>query len=413
MLRNSVTLLIVSSFGTLAGVGNAGDTEVWPQWRGPTRDCQVATAAWPASLTQDNLKQTYRVELGDSYSGPIVTEDRVFVTETVGKTETVRALDRTTGAEVWKAEWAGSMTVPFFAASNGSWIRSTPAFSEGRLFVASMEDVFVCLDASDGSQLWMKDFRKEFGTGNQSFGFVCSPLVDDGHVFVQAEAGLLKLKCETGELVWKSLSDGGGMMGGAFSSPVIATIAGTRQLVVQTRSKLAGISLESGEQLWAIDIPSFRGMNILTPTVIGDKVFTSSYGGGSFLFEVKNSGEGFTVAEIWKAKTEAYMSSPVVVGDEIYVHLRNQRFVCLENATGEAAWTTRPFGKYWSMVTNGNMALALDERGDLLLLDLNSTEFKMVNTVHVSDQQTWAHLAVAGNQVFVRDLKGLTVYDWR
>ncbi|MGB4737637.1 MAG: PQQ-binding-like beta-propeller repeat protein [Fuerstiella sp.] len=411
MNRLAVCYCLLSA-GLLIPWLSAADTDQWTQWRGPSRDCKLVSTAWPASLKESNLKQVFRVSLGDSYSGPIVTADRVFVTETVGPNEIVRALDRSTGAEIWKSEWAGSMSVPFFAASNGSWIRSTPAFSEGRLFVASMEDVLVCLDGNDGSTVWKKDFRKEFGTANQSFGFVCSPLVDEGSVYVQAEAGLLKLSCETGELQWKSLTDGGGMMGGAFSSPVIATIADTRQLVVQTRSKLAGVSLDSGEQLWSVEIPSFRGMNILTPTLFGDFVFTSSYGGGSFLFEVTRDGDTFKVNEVWKAKAEAYMSSPVVLDDGIYVHLRNQRFVCLDKKTGEPAWTTRPFGKYWSMVANGTKTLALDERGDLLLLDLSSQEFTMVDTLHLTDQPAWAHLAVAGNQVFVRDLKGLAVYEW-
>jgi hypothetical protein len=64
------------------------------------------------------------------------------------------------------------------------------------------------------------------------------------------------------------------------------------------------------------------------------------------------------------------------------------------------------------MVANGSDVLALDERGDLLLLDLNSREFVKVDSRHVSDESTWAHLAVAGNQVFVRELKGLSVFEW-
>lgn len=390
----------------------AGDTETWPQWRGPQRDCQITARAWPADLSEANLKQIKRIPLGDSYSGPIVTADHVFVTETVGKQETVRALDRKTGAEVWKTEWTGSMTVPFFAASNGSWIRSTPAFANGRLFVASMEDMMVCVNAADGKQLWTKDFRKEFGTGNQSFGFACSPIVDGEFVYVQSGAGLIKMKCETGETVWQGLAEGGGMMGGAFSSPVIATVAGERQLVVQTRAKLAGVSIETGKPLWGVDVPAFRGMNILTPTVMGDRIFTSSYGGGSFLFQVSGGPGAFQVNELWKAKNEAYMSSPVVVDGNIYCHLRNQRVVCLDPETGTALWTTRPFGKYWSMVANGNKALALDERGELILLDLNPTEFVQIDKRIVSTESTWAHLAVVDNQIFVRDLKGLTIYEF-
>ena len=99
----------------------------WPQWRGPTRDARVTSdLPWPNSL--GNLSERWRVPLGPSYSGPVVSEERVFVTETKNKkTEIVRALDRATGAELWRTSWTGAISVPFFAKSNGDWIRSTPA----------------------------------------------------------------------------------------------------------------------------------------------------------------------------------------------------------------------------------------------------------------------------------------------
>ncbi|MCR9197283.1 MAG: PQQ-like beta-propeller repeat protein [Planctomycetaceae bacterium] len=407
-MRFRVVCLLLLTVSSSVVMG--GDT--WPQWRGPGRDCQVTPRPWPTALEEGTLKQTMRVDLGDSYSGPIVTENMIFVTETVGKKEVVQALDRATGKQIWSTEWKGSMTVPFFAAANGSWIRSTPAFADGRLFVASMEDVMVGIDAATGKQLWTKDFREEFSTGNQSFGFACSPLVDGDAVYVQAAAGLIKCDCATGKTIWRGLTEGGGMMGGAFSSPVIATVAGRRQLVVQTRKSLTGVSLEDGKALWSVDIPAFRGMNILTPTVIGDRIFTSSYGGGSFMYEVSANADAFEAKQIWTAKTEAYMSSPVVVDGFIYCHLRNQRVVCLDPENGKAKWTTRPYGKYWSMVANGRKSLVLDERGELILLDLNPGEFRQLGKLKVSEESAWAHLAVVDNQIFVRDLKGLTVYEW-
>src|SRR5262245_19793209 len=76
----------------------------WPQWRGPTRDGHVTGPAWPADLK--GLKRLWRVELGPSYSGPVVVADRVFVAETHDwKDEIVRALDRKTGKELWRARW--------------------------------------------------------------------------------------------------------------------------------------------------------------------------------------------------------------------------------------------------------------------------------------------------------------------
>ena len=159
-------------------------------------------------------------------------------------------------------------------------------------------------------------------------------------------------------------------------------------------------------------MPSFRDMNILTPTIMGDRIFTSSYGGGATMLEVTHSDSGFAVRELWKNTTEAYMSSPVVVDNKIYLHLRNQRFSCIDPETGKSLWRTTPFGEYWSMATNRSQMLTLDERGDLRLINANPSEFSQVSERHVSDTSTWAHLAIADDQVFVRTLDALIVFRW-
>src|SRR5436190_22528753 len=94
----------------LTGPAVAADGPVWPQWRGPNRDGSAPGSAFPDKL--DSLKQLWRVELGPSYSGPIVLADRVIVTESPDdKTEAVRALDRDTGKELWKVQWPGGQEV--------------------------------------------------------------------------------------------------------------------------------------------------------------------------------------------------------------------------------------------------------------------------------------------------------------
>ncbi len=55
------------------------------------------------------------------------------------------------------------------------------------------------------------------------------------------------------------MSDAGGMNGSAFSSPVIAELAGKRQLLVQGREKLAGVDPETGKVLWDREVPIFAG----------------------------------------------------------------------------------------------------------------------------------------------------------
>jgi outer membrane protein assembly factor BamB len=107
------------------------------------------------------------------------------------------------------------------------------------------------------------------------------------------------------------------------------------------------------------------------------------------------------------------MSSPVVIDSKIYLHLRNKRFSCLDSVTGESLWRTTPFGDYWSIVANGSKLLVLDAKGDLILIDANSKEYSQIDIRHVSDVSTWAHLAVADDQVFVRALDALIVYRWK
>lgn len=385
----------------------------WPQWRGPNRDGTIEGAMWPDRLGEDTLKQSWKVELGPSYSGPIVGEDRVFVTETVDrKFEMVRALDRKTGTEIWQAKWEGAMSVPFFAKANGDWIRATPAYDGERLYVAGMRDVLVCLEADTGKELWRKDFVKDLGSNLPAFGFASSPIVSGDHVFVQAGGGFVKLDKRTGKVAWRVLADGGGMNGSAFSSPFLAELNGKEQFVVQTRTHLASVDPGEGTVNWKEEVPAFRGMNILTPTVTKNTIFTSSYGGKSFLYTSVMKEDAFSVKETWTTKAQAYMSSPVLIDDHIYMHLRNQRFTCIDLATGEEKWRTTPFGAYWSMVANGDRILALDENGELLLIRANPEKFELLDRRKVADN-SWAHLAVCGDEVFVRELNAMVVYRWK
>ncbi len=402
--------------GLLALCCQTLDAEVpsWSQWRGPARDSQLAGATWPPKLS-GRLQLVWEKPHSPSYSGPVVSGDLVFTTETINKkSERVSAYKVNTGELIWTAEWPGAMAVPFFAASNGDWIRSTPACTESHLVVVGMRDVMVCLNPQTGEQNWRVSFPDDMKTPMPSFGAVCSPLIDDGAVYVQSGGALVKLNLETGNVLWKSLENGAGMMSsGAFSSPVIATIAEQRQLVVATRQDLCGVDLESGRVLWRQPIESFRGMNILTPLVFGDRVFTSAHSGRAQLFQVTQTPEGkWNVDELWSQKSQGYMSSPVLIGDSIYLHMKNQRVSALSVQDGSIRWTSSPFGKYWSMVTNGKQILALDNAGDLLLIEPDDAELNVVDKVKVAND-SWAHLAVQGDKVIVRDLDAIKVFDWK
>ncbi|MFN3150836.1 PQQ-binding-like beta-propeller repeat protein [Bremerella sp.] len=389
------------------------ESTVWNQWRGPQRDGTVQGPTWPATLGEKELQQVWRVELPPSYSGPIVSDTAVFVTGTENaESEVAYALDRKTGELLWKTQWEGAMTVPFFAAANGSWIRATPAFDGESLFVAGIRDVLVSLNAKTGEEQWRVDFVEQLKTPLPSFGFASSPLLDGQHLYVQAGASFIKLDKSTGEIVWRTLVEPGGMMSSAFSSPMVATVAGKRQLLVQTRQKLAGVDPENGDVLWEHDVPSFRGMNIQTPVTFGDSIFTSSYKNKSWLYEVTQADGKFICTEKWENNAAGYMSTPVVIDGHVYMHLQNQRFACIDLTTGERKWTSKPFGKYCSLVAQKDRILALDERGSLLLLKANPEEFELLDERKVSDDEAWAHVAVSGEDVVIRELNAVSLFNW-
>jgi len=404
---------IILTLALIATCTAAAEPATWHQWRGPTRDGVVA-GPWPDDLKK--FEQIWRVgKLGPSYSGPIVAAGRVFTTQTVEKkTEVVTAHDRATGQELWTAKWDGTLSVPFFAAKNGSWIRATPAYDGATLYVGGIRDLLVALDGATGREKWRLDFVKELAAAPPDFGFVSSPLVDETGVYVQAGGYFVKVDKATGKILWKTLKDGGGMMGSAFSSPIFATLAGQDQVLVQTRTKLAGVNRGDGAELWSKEIPSFRGMNILTPMPHDDGVFTSTYGGTTRLLKITSAGGTLTAADAWSFKYEGNMTTPVVVDGHAYFLGKDRRFVCVDLKTGKDTWRSETrFGEYWSLVASGDKLLALDARGTLYLLKANPKEFTLLDQRKVAETETWAHLAVCGGEVCIRDLDGLTLFRWK
>jgi hypothetical protein len=188
----------------------------------------------------------------------------------------------------------------------------------------------------------------------------------------------------------------------------MATLAGRRQLLVQARIHLHGVDPETGEVLWSQEVPNFRGMNILMPTTFGDTIFTSTHRIDSFAYQVSKQG----IKPLWTNKAKGYMSTPVILDGYAYLHLTNQRFTCINLRNGETTWTTEPFGQYWSMAVREGKILALDESGKLLLIRANPAKFELLDTKEIANTTTWGHIAVAGEEIFVRELTGVAAYRW-
>ena len=380
-------------------------SSTWNQWRGPRRD-GVWEGKLPDSLS--DLKLAWEKSLSPSYSGPVTDGKTVYTTETVDKKfERVTAFGLKSGEMIWTNQWEGAIKVPPYAAANGSWIKSTPALTDELLVVVGIRDELICLDRASGNVEWRVDLAERFGSQRPNFGAVCSPLVDGDAIYVQGGGATLKLLLASGETVWRGLA--GEEDDDAFSSPVIATLAGVRQLVVQTRTKLCGVSIANGQTLWSEPIEAYRNMNVLTPTIIGDQVFTAAHSGRSQMFDISRLDDQWVVEEKWSQKIQAYMSSPVVDDKTIFLHSKNERLTALDIETGDILWTGQPMGKYQSLVRNDDVILVLDADGELLAVLPNRDRLEIRDRLKVADD-SWAYLGVFGGGLIVRDLNSIKVF---
>ena len=103
-----------------------------------------------------------------------------------------------------------------------------------------------------------------------------------------------------------------------------------------------------------------------------------------------------------------------IIDDHAYFFTRSNRFACVRLADGEDAWISEPTGdSYWSLVAQGDRIMALSDSGRLRLIRANPERYDVIDEMPVSDDQTWAHLAMAGREIFIREQGGLVAYRWK
>ena len=113
------------------------------------------------------------------------------------------------------------------------------------------------------------------------------------------------------------------------------------------------------------------------------------------------------------------MSSPVLYEGHAYVLIQDGNFACYNLKTGKECWRSEKqfgsgrHGKYMSLIRQGNRILALDQGGGLHLIKADPEKFQLIDTKKVSTQPTWSHIAVSDEQVAVRELNAISLYDWK
>ncbi|MBI5386046.1 MAG: PQQ-binding-like beta-propeller repeat protein [Verrucomicrobia bacterium] len=394
--------------------GRAAD---WPQWRGPARDGHAAEAADLSALPKD-LKPAWKLAIGPGFSSPIVAGGKLVYLDAQNEKEVVHALDARTGQELWRHELA-----EMFGDEWGNGPRSTP-FAEGELlFVQSCSGEFRCLALADGRLRWRTNFadfgvkflgsKAQEGTASRR-GNNGSGVTDEERVFVPVGsttgATIVAFDKRTGQERWRALNDET-----AYSSFVVGTLAGVKQLVAFTADALVGLDRASGKVLWRVSFRTGAKRHAATPLIVGDTVVVNSQTIGLVATRITREGGQFTATEAWANKPlKINLATPVLVNGHLFCQGNSRNFVCVEAATGKLKWSQPGFGKgqkdYSGAIVTGGRLLALTEEGQLVLMEANPERCVELGRVQVCGN-TWSHPALADGRLYVRDGRELSCFS--
>jgi len=381
--------------------------EDWPQWRGPHRD-GVAIGfpepkAWPEKLT---LK--WRVAVGEGHSSPVVADGRIYVHARQGDREALTALRPENGQTIWQESYDAPYQMNPAATSHGKGVKSTPAVQDGRIFTFGIGGILSCFDAKTGKPQWRKEF------GSPDFGVATSPLADRGlvivHVGGNTEGALTAFDAATGTEKWRWKGDGP-----AYASPIMVELAGTRQVVTQSRHNIVGVSAATGDLLWQIPYKTVYAQNIVTPAVYRDTLIFSGIGNPVMGVKVLKHGADWTTETVWQNKDfSMYMSSPVVSGDLLFgfSQRKSGQFFCLKPGDGTMLWSSD--GRQAdnaAVVAAGSVWLILTPDANLIVARQSDKAFEKLRKYSVADSATWAHPVVMGHGILIKDATNLALWD--
>jgi outer membrane protein assembly factor BamB len=364
----------------LAGVVWA-DPPNWPSFRGPRAsgiaDTRNLPTTWDAEKGTNIRWKTPIPGLG--HSSPVIWGDRLFITSAVtpdrdaylrigmyGESPDnpeefvhhfrVYCLNKDTGEIIWE-QTAHSGKPQAQRHIKSSHANCTPATDGERLLAFFGSEGLYCYDL-DGRLLWKRDLgyldAGAFNAPEIQWGFGSSPTIHENLVIVlcdvNSQSFIAALDLDTGKEVWRTLRDEVPTWG----TPAIHATKRGAQIIVNGWKHIGGYDALTGKEMWRMrgggDIP------VPTPIVAHGLVFiTNAHGPLRPIYAIRLDArgdislqEGETSNEFiaWSyARRGAYIPTPIVYGDYLYVGNDQGILTCYQATTGARVYHTRIAGK--------------------------------------------------------------------
>lgn len=422
------------------GDAETGQSGAWPAWRGPRGDGHVFGAELPRQWPGE-LASAWRVALGAGWSSPVVAGNTVYLTDRRENQESLRALDLETGRERWSRSYPVDFEPHPVGRGHGNGPKSTPVVDRGRVYSVGIAGRLLCCDADTGDELWSLNYPAEFGAseplpGNRArvngtdnvlvpigagqgaavplFGYTGSPVAAEGKLICPVGgargATIMAFDAATGRVAWRALDENV-----SYSSPVVAALAGTPQVVVMTGPRVVGLELGSGKLLWSRPFQIQYDESISTPVVAGDLVIVTADSRPLTAWRIERRGDTWTAEAAWQNDDlSSYLSSMVAHGDYLYGMADDGRWACVRLADGRTQWQAGDHGYYATALIAHprQVLLGLNERGALAVLRASPEAYQLLAEKQLADTATWTVPAFVGRRVLVRSEEQLDCWVW-
>ena len=397
-----------------------GRGEDWPQWRGPNRDGVCSETGLLETFPAAGLKFHWRVPAGWGFSSPVVAQGRVYLADSeVVKPkakERVRCFDEVTGKVLWTHTYDVAYEDWAFDPAQEIGPVATPIVQNGKLYTVGRVGHLFCFAAGTGKILWQKDLEKDyhldFAPGAPS------PLIDGDLLILflggKPDACVVALNKDTGKEVWKALDESL-----TFSSPVILTAGGKKQLIVWTQESVTSLDPATGKTWWQQPLFTSSEYAVSTPVVHKDRLLI-----GGMMFQLDSDKPAATV--LWPAskaparRIYSHTSTALFQGDHLYSAKSSGELICVDASTGKQVWestkvTDLKSGASICLTPCGHSVLLYTNQGELIRAQFTPQGYKELSRTAVLQPTmpfsgrnvAWSPPAYANRCIFARSGKEL------
>ena len=235
---------------------------------------------------------------------------------------------------------------------------------------------------------------------------------------------------DTGKELWRALT----AEEPGYSSPMIYTAGGKRQLILWHPEAANSLNPETGDLYWSVPFKSRMGLCIATPRRSEDELFFTCFYNGSLMLGLDRLKPAASVlwqtvkaSETDTTHLNAVLCTPFIEDDCIYGVCSYGQLRCLRASTGERLWetfqaTTGGAPIRWAnafIVKNGSRFFLANEQGELIIAKLSPAGYQEISRTHLLDpansdpgrRVVWSHPAFANRRVYARNDKEILCVD--